>query len=70
MGYSMTNHMPVTHILALPVEGVRLDIAPPHAPLMMPKQVIETGDGLISRVILAPFEAMLNLFKHNFRRVG
>jgi hypothetical protein len=64
MGNSMTTQMPVA-----PKWAELNDVAPPKAPLLMPTQVLQSGEGIIARA-LAPLAATMNLFKHSFRRAG
>ena len=40
-------------------------VAPPHAPLAMPKQVLVPQTGALAAIV-----ARLALLKHSFRRIG
>lgn len=65
----MTNQMPIVTKRAKRVERALFDVAPPHAPLLMPTQVLQSVESVVSRTV-APVSALLNLFKHSLRRAG
>lgn len=65
----MTDQMPIVAEGATLIRMTAGDMAPPFAPLAMPKQVLQSEQGFLGRafgLLLTPV-AML---KHGFRRVG
>lgn len=65
----MTDQMPIVAKGATLIRMTADNLAPPFAPLAMPKQVLQSEQGLFGRafgLLLTPI-AML---KHGFRRVG
>lgn len=65
----MTDQMPIVTKGAARVRFARDALAPPRAPLAMPKQVLQARHSLIARAVGAVL-ARLALLKHGFRRAG
>ncbi len=68
----MTNKLPKIAKRAKPAKRIdRLPsfMAPPNAPLVMPKQVIQPTDGFVRRAAVQ-LVARLTLLRHSVRRSG
>lgn len=69
MGNRMTDQTMIATNQAQRIDCGPFDVAPPNAPLPMPKQVIEQADGVISRAI-SSWLSVFNMLKHSIRRAG
>lgn len=69
MGDRMTDQIPIVPKRAVPASIPPDVLAPPHAPLLMPKQVLQSDRPLFRRLwgaLLVPFAR----FKSGARRIG
>lgn len=69
MGERMTDQMPIAPKAAQAHVTARAGLAPPPAPLPMPKQALAPAQGQIHHAA-ARLMARLALLKHSFRRIG